>query len=106
MTRRAYVETTCPICWADLLVGLDGNVAAFDGIADAAPLTRMGELLAVVAGRLVYEDDAGRLYRRDRWMLRDTVGKVVAEHRCWEPVPAHWIEKTPPRPAPADKEPF
>lgn len=108
MTRRRAVETTCPMCWADLLVGLDGDAVALDAIADAAGLTRAGELLAILSGRTTYEVDArGALHRRDRWSIRSPRLRVVATHRCWEPMPADWMTRpTPPRRQQTQEVPF
>lgn len=107
MTRlRQAKTTTCPICRADLLVGLDGDVAALSAICDDQHLTRAGELLAVIAGRHVYDLDVrGDLNRRDRWTIRTPRDVVVPEHRCHEPIPITWRKPRPkPQPAPTPEE--
>lgn len=98
MTRRAH-GAICH-CGAAILAGDDNDAAGLPARVDPPRLTRTGELLAVCAGRKVYELDLGRLYRRDRWMIHSPArGPVLAEHRCEARVPDDW--KAPPAPAAA-----
>lgn len=108
MSRKA-VDTFCSRCWTHTLTGGDGDVAALNATVDNSPLTRSGELLAVISGRQVYAVDIrGALHRRDRWMLRrPSAEAVVAEHRCDSPLPTAWLAPPSPRPpVPIAKEPF
>lgn len=102
MTRRAH-GAVCH-CGAAILAGDDNDAAGLPAKVDPRRLTRSGELLSVIAGRKVYELDAGRLYRRDHWSIRSKArGDVVAEHRCGHPIPDDW--KAPPAPpAPTPEE--
>lgn len=93
--RATWADCTCG---ARVLAGVDADRCAFNAAVDNSPLTRRGELLAVVAGRRTYELADGRLYRRDRWSIRSTPrGAVLAEHDC-TPIPAGW--RLPPAPRP------
>ena len=91
MTRRALVAD-CRDCRQLTLAGTDRNRAALGAIVDNLPLTRGGELLAVLSGRKVYAlDIRGALNRRDRWMIRTpSRDPVLPEHRCGDPVPHSW----------------
>jgi hypothetical protein len=88
--RRRASREKCPACRADVLYGLDNDTVAFTVIADARPLNRREELLAVIAGRHVYElDRADRLFRRDRFAItRPSARPVVADHVCPKAAPA------------------
>lgn len=102
MSRRRAVATACR-CQAIVLIGLDGDTCAFTATADYRPLTRTGELLAVIDGRAVYELDHGlRLHRRDRWSIKSPARRVVAGHTCGSPLPAHWVA---PKPTPVTSSP-
>jgi hypothetical protein len=99
MTRLAH-GSTCR-CGAATLYGDDADTAGYPTRVDPAHLTRGGELLAVIAGRSVYEWARGRLYRRDRWSIRSqAAAPVLAEHRCGDPVPTGWRLPPAPRPTP------
>lgn len=106
MSRRAHGEL-CR-CGAATLAGADADACALQAVVDPRPLTRSGELLAVAAGRVTYEIDAGnRLHRRDRWSIRSAPSRpVLAEHRCYHPIPGDWIAPPSPRPAPATEGTF
>lgn len=91
----------CPECHAPVLQGQDGEHAAFTILADPQPIGTFGEALAHLAGRPTYKlRRAGRrhtLTRRDCWQIkgprdgtvrRSPVFDVLAEHRCWQPLPA------------------
>lgn len=106
---RAAVHTICPRCWTYTRTGADADACALTAVVDDVPLSRTGELMAVVAGRLVYECDLrGALHYRDRWSIRSAAkGVVYAAHRCDEPIPAPWRQPTsPPAPAPTTEESF
>lgn len=96
MIRRA-AATECGTCWAQTLTGVDADTAALRAVVDNWPLTRTGELLAVVAGRATYSLDlTGALHRRDRWSIRRQPRQpVYAEHRCHQPLPLAWCAPAP-----------
>ena len=98
MTRKAH-GAICH-CGAAVITGDDNDRAALAATVDPRHLTRGGELLAVIDGRTIYELSSGRLYRRDRWMLRGPCRHpVLAEHRCQERIPDTWrLPPTPPTP--------
>jgi hypothetical protein len=87
---------TCP-CGAHVLVGLDADRAALLARVDPQPITPVGELSALLAGRFTY--DAIRVGNRLQLSLRRSshiatprVTPVLVEHRCGAaPLPAeHW----------------
>ena len=106
LSRKAH-GAVCK-CGAAILVGDDNDTAGLEAKVDPRRLTRTGELLAVIAGRSVYEIDHGnRLYRRDRWMLRSTAtATVLPSHTCHQPIPAHWTAPMPPARRPAAEMEF
>lgn len=90
ISRTARVRR-CQDCPAWTVVGLDADRAAGPAVADPTPLTRVGEALALLAGRTTYtlRRFGGRLEldHRHRWAIAgDQVGggdyDVVVEHRC------------------------
>lgn len=95
--RRKVIGAVCPACGAATLVGLDGDACALTATVDVRPLTRTGELLAVVDGRRTYHLAGGRLDRRDRWRIRTATTPVLPEHRCHAPIPDAW--RLPPAPS-------
>ena len=102
--NRAVIQGRCQRCRADVLLGYDADTAALLAVVDNAPLTRSGELLAVVAGRLTYRlDIAGHLHHR-RWLRIKTpaVGQTLAQHRCGEAIPSHWRQPPKPQPMPTN----
>lgn len=106
MNRRRAIPSTCA-CGAAVLHGVDANVAGFTATADSRPLTRTGELLAVIQGRAVYDlDSRPSLHRRRAWHIRGNpptpYRPVVAEHRCGQPLPDAWIAPTAPATPPRD----
>lgn len=103
MTRRA-VDTFCAECWTYTLTGGDADRCALNATVDNSPLSRTGELLAIIAGRQVYAlDRAGALHRRDRFSIRAESHRepVLPAHRCGAPIPAAWLAPPLPRPATA-----
>jgi hypothetical protein len=102
MSVRRYVDTDCRTCRQPVLVGPDNDKCARTATCDHTALTRTGELLAVISGRTTYEDDGHSLHRRDRWRITKPAPRVVAEHRCHQPTPAHWTQ--PPQPKPTTPE--
>lgn len=105
---RAAAATYCQRCWTYTLTGLDADRCALVAVVDNSPLTRTGELLAVLAGRQVYSRDlAGALDRRDRFALRSpSRDPVHASHDCATPLPASWLAPPPPPPAPRPEMEF
>jgi len=107
-TSRISRMRRCAHCRTVILAGLDGNVLALDADVDLVPITRRGELLALVSGRVTYElSRDGRLYRRPPRRVvfgpPTSSSTVHAAHRCGEPTPAEWQAITP-RPAAATTE--
>ncbi len=100
--RRRAVETRCQKCRRAIISGPDADVAGMDAKADAAAISRVGELFAVVENRITYErDPTGRLYRRTaKAVIFGGVGifsTLHPAHQC-APVPVGWL-------APAKTEP-
>lgn len=84
----------CPRCRRPTLTGLDDDTAARTAHADPAPITPLGEALAVLAGRGTYDLTAiggkRQLWRRDQWHIAGARRyPVLAEHRCGQPLDAH-----------------
>jgi len=86
----------CHKCGAHIRSGLDGDALAFVARVDDEPLTRQGELLAILNGRKTYSLEGQRLYRRDLHHIKKAAEVVHATHRCWEPMPVGWTK--PPAP--------
>lgn len=99
LARRASL--TVHQCGAHVLVGLDADRCALVARVEPYPLTALGEVEALRAGRWTYRLLQGALDRRDRWNIP---GKpptaevpVLAEHVCGQPLPATWLAPPPPR---------
>lgn len=105
MSRNA-TKTTCRKCGAHVRDGLDNDALALVARVDDEPLTRYGELLAVIDRRKTYSLEAGRLYRRHLHHLGKPAAHVYAQHRCWELMPAAWIQPPPAKPIDHDDPPF
>jgi hypothetical protein len=88
--RRAK-HRLCGQCQAVVLVGLDADRCAGEAHTDPDPITGIGEVLALLAGRATYRlRRAGRLQldHRTRWHIAGEPADhvdVVAEHRCGAP---------------------
>lgn len=89
-SRRACARA-CQRCGAKTVVGYDADRVAILAVADPTPLTAIGEVLAIVAGRQTWTlEDRGRLELnyRDAWRIRAHPAEerpsavVLAEHRC------------------------
>lgn len=110
MTTRRSFETVCQACWAYTLTGLDADALAFTVTVDDTPLTRAGELLAVLAGRSTYSRDIrGELSHRDRYALRSpSPDPVHATHIHDQPLPSAWLAPAPrtTAPTPTTEESF
>lgn len=93
---RSAVDVYCPKCRQPTLVGLSDDRAGYNVRVDPWPLTRGGELLAVVDRRTTFgRDRDGSLHRRCRWQIRATADRpVLAEHRCSSPLPFGWRAPT------------
>lgn len=104
---RVAKRHPCSKCGAHIRSGLDDDACALSVRVDDEPLTRNGELLAILAGRKTYMLVQDRLYRRDHWSIRKAAEYPVADHRCWEPLPLQWLQPPPPPPpAPTDDPGF
>ena len=109
VSRTAYL--TKHHCGADLLAGLDDDVAGLVARCDPYPLSPVGEVEALLAGRRTWHLRHRRLERRDQFNVpghppcHDLL--VVAEHRCGHPPPTTWLlPLSPPRPRPETTEEF
>lgn len=86
ISRRAK-DRTC-VCGAAILVGLDAERCAGEAKVDVAPVTAVGEALAILSGRATYRlYTAGRLEldHRSRWHITGDSAEavtVLAEHVC------------------------
>ena len=104
MSIRQATPLACWNCRSDILIGLDADMCALDARVDPWPLTKSGELLAVVSGKKTYElDIRGHLHRRSRFQLKTVVRVMVAEHKCEEPLPKAWLDLSPCTPPPGDQ---
>lgn len=90
-------------CGAHVLVGLDADRCALTARVEPYPLTALGEVEALRAGRWTYRLLRGALDRRDRWNIPGHPPTpevpVLAAHVCGQPLPATWLAPPPPRPA-------
>lgn len=101
--RRKAITARCGKCRREIITGPDANVAGINADADVDPISRTGELWAVVEGRRTYElDTAGRLHHRTaKAVIFGGVGifsTLHSAHRC-APVPATWLAPPKARPA-------
>lgn len=80
-------------CGEHILTGLDDRVCALSARVDIYPLSNLGEVEAMRAGRRTYWLRGRELDRRDRWNIAGNPAStitVLAEHRCDERIPATW----------------
>lgn len=105
----------CRTCRRMVLYGLDADVCALSVTADPAPITALGETVALLAGRATYHlaAAAGRrqLHYRDAWAIEgERKSPVVAEHRCGQVLDAFASDEQIPaaakKAAPSDSPPF
>jgi hypothetical protein len=101
---RNSTSHQCRKCGAHIRSGLDNDAAALVARVDDEPVTRQGELLAILNGRRTYSLEGGRLYLRERHHLQIPARAPYVQHRCWEPFPATWLAPTP-RPTPVSAAP-
>lgn len=99
---RRLSASRCRQCHAQVVRGLDADVAAVTVVADPQPVDQLGEALALMSGRgtwqLLHRDGGWSLSPRDQWRI--AAGKpatVLAEHRCGSPP----LPAGPPIPQPA-----
>lgn len=88
----------CASCHADVLVGYDGDVLAFEVTADPVPLSAIGEVLALVEGRrtVAFNQEGGKYVFNIRYVdhIRGRIAgasrmeDVLRTHRCGTPPPA------------------
>lgn len=85
VTRRARL-TRCRRCGAMVFAGLDHDKVALAVRVDPTPLSPVGELSALLTGRVTYELSRGDGYRIDERRAghigKPTKADVVAEHAC------------------------
>lgn len=94
---RVATRHPCRTCGAHIRSGLDGNACAIVVHVDDELVDHRGELMAALSGRKTYSLEAGALYRRFDYHLRQPAAKAVIEHKCWEPCPVDWLAPPPPR---------
>lgn len=80
----------CRTCHAQVVRGLDADVAAITVTADPQPIDQLGEALALLSGRgtwsLLQRDGHWSLSPRDQWRIAaQKPATVLAEHRCGSP---------------------
>lgn len=92
---RAAGTYACPGCRAVILRGLDADVAALTVTVDPAPLTLLGEVLALARGRTTYDlTRRGGRYELDprnpSHIKKRPASEfhVAPEHKCGNPLPA------------------
>lgn len=109
LSRRARPRP-CPTCHTWTLTGLDDDLCAFEATCDPAPLTTLGEALALIAGRrtLALRRTRGRLELDQRWadhIEAEPAGSprldVLATHTCGHPIPTAWTAPSAFTPPPA-----
>lgn len=98
VSRRAHA-TSCAKCGAVVMVGLDHDSCAMTVYADPVPLTPIGEVEVLLAGRrtydLAYTSRGYRLDPRFAAHIKATPAgsapgvDVVAGHRCGAPRPSN-----------------
>lgn len=105
VSRRASLGR-CPACRGVILTGLDDDRCGLLARVDPAPLTTVGEVAALLAGRWTYDarlvDGRVRLDHRDQWKIRVRPWPVLASHACpgvvpdfgWLPTPARADDPT------------
>lgn len=112
ISRRAKT-TFCADCHRPVVRGLDADVAALVAVVDPAPLTPVGEVLALAAGRRTYDLTwRGARYELDprepghiRTRPASRKYHVTADHQCGNSLPAFPPEFMPAE-IPADQPPF
>lgn len=106
INRRAHASQ-CQKCRAVVMVGLDDDKCAMTVRVDPVPLTPVGELEVLLAGRRTYDLgwSAERGYRVDPRSAAhiaaapagsSPAADVVGEHRCGHPAPPggqSWLRK-------------
>lgn len=110
--RRGVKAGRCPHCHAQILTGMDEEVCAFRATTDPAPLTPLGEALALLDARRTYElrnhNSSLALWRRDHWQIAgrsSSLHLVVADHKCGAaPLPSQFIPSQPSRKAVSNDE--
>lgn len=91
LSRRARPRP-CPTCKTWTITGLDADVMAFEATCDPAPLTPLGEVAALMAGRrtLGLVQRSGRYELEQRWAEHIDADRhrldVLASHTCGQPI--------------------
>lgn len=107
LSRRPFLSLHA--CGEHVLTGLDDEPCGLTARVDPYPLSALGEVAALRAGRHTYWLRHGCLERRDLWNIPGHPPApdrlVLAEHRCGERPPDDWLappSPRPPRPAPQE----
>lgn len=86
--RRKAHQDRCGKCGADVLAGLDDDVAALQVVVDSTPVDAVGELSAIADGAASYALIGDELsYRTLRWHVRHSPAGTVSypvhtTHHC------------------------
>jgi hypothetical protein len=99
--RTTATATRCQDCRELVIAAISTD--ALETRCDVIPLTRAGELAANLAGRRTMRLDTDRrLWTTGAYRIRTEPmpgDRILAEHRCGQPVPAAWTQ---PLPEPSD----
>lgn len=112
MPRPITGAQPCPQCRQPTHHGPDAPNLGIPTRTDTTPLTRAGELAALLDGRKTYEisrTPRGRteISYRDHWRInRSQHPTVVATHICGHPTPREWAAPQPPTPSRHDTPPY
>lgn len=93
VTRTTRLQV-CTRCHVTILTGLDADYAALTARADPTPLDRLGEVLALAAGRPTYDlaprgGQKRQLDYRDEYRISGHRRyPVLPAHKCGQPLPA------------------
>lgn len=90
----AAIPAICRHCRA---LTLTGHAEGIRATVDPVSLSTTGRAAAILDRRTTYALTAGELVERTLWRQTHPVAPTVAEHRCGQPIPAHW--QAPPAPA-------
>ena len=116
LTRRAKIHTHR--CGLPCLAGYDNDWAAMDAWCELQAINAQGEAEALLEGRATYNYSiiGQQIYPRWHWHIAgEPAGtmpriRVLVEHRCDTPIPAHWADPQddhqPATPKESDECPF
>lgn len=83
VTRRQAKPATCRRCGANILIGDDHDRASLIATVNAAPVTHLEEVVAILQGSGSYDLDHGNLYYREPWhTAKPSIHSVHITHEC------------------------